>query len=298
MDSTRLVAGDLSEAVRACQAALEDGWTTSAEAARVGRILERFVGFAVTGMGVTALGAVTPEIAASFVRAPRTDGTPATLPLLHLRRTALRLLFRTARQAGLHVGDPTLDLVLPPRSPLSARPLSDDEVALCRSHALWSLSDSRRAAAWALAEATCRSYELAFITVGDLDLVDDRVWIHGGRTTTDRWGGLTDWGTTQVRRRVQELGADPHRRLVYSGRSSGESGRVSPSLAIIDVLTRAGLAAEPDVRPSSVAAWAGRRILNETGCIDEVARRLGISSLDRTARFIAWDWSAVEPEAE
>jgi hypothetical protein len=47
---------------------------------------------------------------------------------------------------------------------------------------------------------------------------------------------------------------------------------------------------EPDVRPASVAAWAGRRILAETGRIDEVARRLGMVSLDRTARFIAFDW--------
>ena len=44
------------------------------------------------------------------------------------------------------------------------------------------------------------------------------------------------------------------------------------------------------MRPASVAAWAGRRILAESGRIDEVARRLGMSSLDRTARFIAFDW--------
>ena len=59
------------------------------------------------------------------------------------------------------VGDPTLDRALQPRSQLVTRPLADDEVVLCRGYALWSLIDSRRAAAWALAEATCRSVEVA-----------------------------------------------------------------------------------------------------------------------------------------
>jgi integrase/recombinase XerC len=57
-----------------------------------------------------------------------------------------------------------------------------------------------------------------------------------------------------------------------------------------DVLVRAGLGKEPGVRPASVAGWAGRQILQETGRIDEVARRLGMASLDRTARFIDWSW--------
>ena len=124
-------------------------------------------------------------------------------------------------------GDPTLDLVLPPRSPLSTRPLSDEEVALCRSHAYWSLSDNRRASAWALAEATCRSGELAHVTVGDVDLEAGRVWIHGGRTTRSRWATLTDWGAVQISRRCPELGGDPDRRLVYGGHAGGDVGQVS-----------------------------------------------------------------------
>ena len=58
-----------------------------------------------------------------------------------------------------------------------------------------------------------------------------------------------------------------------------------------DVLVRAGLAGEPDVRASSVAAWAGRRVLEETGRIDLAARALGVRSLDRAARIIGWEWS-------
>ena len=46
----------------------------------------------------------------------------------------------------------------------------------------------------------------------------------------------------------------------------------------------------PAVRPSSIAAWAGRALFDRTGQIDLVARRLGMRSLDRTAIFIGWDW--------
>lgn len=298
VDGTRRSALQLSQGADECKAALASGWASPGQAARVGLILERFAGFASLGFQVETVDAVTPAVARAFVRAAGPDGDNPTVALMHLRRTALRLLFRSARKDGVDVGDPTLDLVLPARSPLSTRPLTDDELVLCRSHAFWSLSDSRRAAAWALAEATCRSSELAHIAVGDIDFDVPRVWIHGGRTTAERWGQLTDWGAIQVRRRVKELGDDPARRLVYAGKAGGESGQASSCLAILDVLTRSGLAAEPDVRPASIAGWAGRQILSETGRIDEVARRLGMASLDRTARFIAWDWKSPEPDVE
>jgi len=54
---------------------------------------------------------------------------------------------------------------------------------------------------------------------------------------------------------------------------------------------RSGLAGEPDVRPASVAAWAGRKVFDTTGSIEEAARVLGVRSLDRAARLIALDWS-------
>ena len=213
---------------------------------------------------------------------------------MHWRRTALRLLFKTARRKGLVDGDPTLDLDLPARSSLGTRPLTDDEVLLCRSVAQWSLAGSRRSAAWALAEATCRSSELPKITGDDIDLDSGRVWIAGGKATEPRTGQLTEWGLVQVRARLEELDA-PSLPLIYSGRSRSGAGQVSGASAIVDVLTRAGLHQEPDVRPGSVAAWAGRRVLEETGRIDCAARALGVRSLDRAARIVAWDWQA-DPE--
>jgi integrase len=264
-------------------------WGAPYQARRVDEILERFVEFVAAVSGTGDSVGVSPALARSFVSAAEGRG-PASLPLQHLRRSALRLLFKVLRDEGADVGDPTIDLQLPPRTQLSTRPLDDDEVALCRGHALWSLGESRRAAAWALAEATARSVEVGQIRVADVDLDGGRVWIHGGRTTRERWGGLSSWGVTHLGRRIAALGGAPESLLVYGGSGGYATAQVSACTAVFDVLERAGLAAEPDVRPASVAAWAGRRILDETGRIDVVAERLGMASLDRTARFIGWDW--------
>jgi integrase/recombinase XerC len=205
------------------------------------------------------------------------------------------MLFRYARAVGMVEGDPTLDLVLPPRSILTSRPLTDDEIGLCRGCSLWSLVSARRAAVWALAEATCRTSELPHIRVDDLDLDAGHVSIHGGKATEPRLGQLSDWGAKQLGRRVDELG-DPTAPLVYRGQSPSGAGQVAGAAALIDVLTRAGLHSEPDVRPGSVAAWAGVQVLNETGRIEAVANALGVRSLDQAARIIGWDWKQANSE--
>jgi len=71
----------------------------------------------------------------------------------------------------------------------------------------------------------------------------------------------------------------------------GSAGRTSAASAVTAVLTRAGLADEADIRPTSVAAWAGRAAFERTGNIGEAARLLGMRSLDAAARMIGWDWS-------
>jgi integrase/recombinase XerC len=289
MDRTRPRPGGLAEQIDR----LRPGFDAVADPRweRTSTILDRFGRFAVEGCALVGLDQVTPAIARSFVAAPTSAGEPPSTSTMHWRRTALRILFRAARRHGLVDGDPTLDLVLPPRSSLGTRPLTDDEVTLCRSVAQWSLAGSRRAAVWALAEATCRSSELPNVTGDDVDLDSGRVWIGGGKATEPRYGQLSDWGLVQVRARIEELEA-PSLPLVYSGRSPAGAGQVSGASALVDVLTRAGLHHEPDVRPGSVAAWAGRRVLEETGRIDCAARALGVRSLDRAATIVGWDWQA------
>jgi len=134
------------------------------------------------------------------------------------------------------------------------------------------------------------------VTADDVGLDSGRIWIAGGKATAQREGQLTDWGLLHVRTRIEEID-EPTRPLVYWGRSPARAGQVSGAAALVDVLTRAGLHHEPDVRPGSVAAWAGRRVLDETGRIDLAARALGVRSLDRAAGIVAWDWRS-DPEPD
>ena len=249
-------------------------------------LMQRFAAFATTGRGIVELGDVSSELVTEFVGSRTGAGQAPSVSAMHLRRAAVRLLFRVARQLGLADSDPTLDLALPPRSPSGFRPLTDDEVDQCRAASLHRLDATRLPAAWALAEATVRTSELAHITVGDVDLEEGRVWSHGGGNTFCRWGGLNEWGRTPLARRIRALAGEAATPLIYEGNGSAKSRQASSCIAISVTLARAGLGDDAAVRPASVAAWAGRKILDETERIDIVATRLGMTSLDRAAAFV------------
>ena len=255
--------------------------------------LTRFAAFAERGFGASTLSNITPDIARAFITAPSSGGEakPPSISTMHFRRSAVRLLFREARRVGLSDGDPTLDLALPPRSSLRLRPLTDDEVAICRSSALRSLSETRLPSAFALAEATARTSELPKIRAQDLRLDEGRIWIHGGSKAIERWGTLSSWGAEQLARRLRRLEKRPASTpIVYEGKGSPQSAQASACVAITSVLRAAGLGSESDVRPASIAAWAGATAFRKGAQIHEVARMLGVRSLDQAARLIGWDW--------
>jgi integrase/recombinase XerC len=284
----------LTELVDVARERFESQWTSEAQARRVLRVLGSFARYSSATERVRDPDAVSPELAKAFIEARSAGGAKPTIAERHFRRTSLRLLFRVGRQVGAASSDPTLDIALPARSPISTRPLTDEEIVLSRGCASWSLADTRRAAAWALAEATARTVEIAQIRVADMRVDEARVWIHGGNVTAPRWGELSTWAQEQLAQRLAALDNDPNARVAYAGRKAPDVGQISACVAIHDVLTRAGFAREANVRPASVAAWAGGRILEESRRIEEVARRLGMRSLDRTSRFIGFDWSAAD----
>lgn len=258
---------------------------------RILDLVGRFCGFCERAFGVDSLTEVSAPQAAAFVEAPTAIGEPS-VATMYLRRSALRLLFRTARELDLAESDPTLDLLLPPRSSQPTRPLTDDEVAVCRVASLHTLTSSRLSAAWALSEASARSAEIGHVRTADVDINGQRVWLHGSSRTEARWVPLSEWGTTQLERRLRAIGDDPERLVVYEGEQGSDYHRQAAScMAITKTLRRAGVACESDVGPLSVIGWAGRQVLAETGRIDEVAVRLGVRSLDRAAALIGWDWT-------
>jgi integrase len=276
-------------AEQALECALSQRLLIPKSADRVGGTLLRLSSFVQRGGGVTLLSQVTPAAAEAFIRARSSAGDKPSAATMHHRRSSVRLLFRMARLMGVEVGDPTLDVDLPPRSSLPCRPLTDAEVALCRSWSLHTLADTRQPAAWALAETGARTSEIPHLRISDMDLDSRVVWVHGSPRLEARSGRMSEWGAKQIARRVADLKGDPDAPLVYAG-AGGQAAQASSCIAISETLRRAGLSREPDVRPLSVAAWVGATVLARGGSIDNVARALGMRSLDRAARLIGWDW--------
>jgi integrase len=258
---------------------------------RLADIIQRFGSFVSRALRISSLDEVRAEHARAFVKAPGVTGAPA-VATMHLRRSALRLLFRSARALQLCNHDPTLDLTLPSKYGRRSRPLKDGEIALCRSQAAQTLHETRQPAAWAVAEATATTSELSHVNLSDLDLRNERIWLYGGATTHPRWGSVSPWGLEQLERRVRILRrlGDSETPLVYEGKGSAESRTASCCTAITETLRRAGLTRDPAIGPASVRGWAGAKILADTGSIQEVAHRLGVRSLDRAARLVGHNW--------
>lgn len=266
--------------------------------ARMGELLQRFATRAESS-GIDSWLDVGENDAIGFIRATtKRDGPPAP-HTQHARRTTLRAAFRTLKELGAPVHDPTWNVTLPARSHLQCRPLTDDEVILLRHAARLGggAGSLRRAVALALAEATAVTSEISAVTADDIDDPVSPQWVRLPGTTRHaaRLGQLSSWGSAIVARHVAELadgGTDPRTPLVYGGRAVPGQAAAQASLCntVRLLLAQCGLAAEPDVRPGSVRAWAGRRLFDGGAGIDEVARRLGVGSLDTAAAVIGWDW--------
>lgn len=291
-----VIDADVDSCVRAVTARLaEEGVLAPQSLLRFVELIEQF-GLHLERRRVESLLGVTPAVAADFVESPCAAGD-STSSVRHFRRTAVRMLFRVARDLGLADGDPTLDLALPPRQRGALRALTDEEMALCRLASVSSLEETRSPAAWALAEATARTSELSEITAADVDLEGGRVWLQGGTFVEPRWGTLSSWGRGWVDRRMQAV-PDDCRPLTYDGNGSAQSRQAAACLTISSTVARAGLADDPGVRPLSVTAWAGRQLLDDSGRIEVVAHGLGMRSLDRAARLIGFDWRGLSEHGD
>ncbi|MGY1713090.1 tyrosine-type recombinase/integrase [Geodermatophilus sp. SYSU D01106] len=266
--------------------------------ARVGETATRFAA-RLSATGVATFTAVTPTDAAGFVHARTRGGEEPELATRHARRTAVRMLYRTLRALGQPVGDPTLDLRLPPRGLLAARPLTDDEVMLCRATAqLRGEAVARlRAVVWALGETGAVTSEITTLTVADLDepTKPSTVRLPGTRRHDPRTGELSPWARRFLTRHVTDLinrGATATTRLAYAGAAppGGANAQAAACNAIRTVLDLAGLRADTDVRPASLRNWAGRRLYDAGAPLEQVARALGHRSLDACAEDIALAW--------
>lgn len=239
-------------------------------------------------VGARSLAEINNELVADFVSARNRDGSAPSTATMHLRRWAVRFLFQTLRESGVQATDPTDGLTLPPRPSSEIRPLTNEEVALCRSVVEYPANATLKAAAWALAEASALTSEIPAVRRCDVDPACTRVQLPGARLVATRSVPLSEFAGEQIERRLRDIAHDPDTLVAYTG--SGVRPQSAGAMVLRKVLRRAGLADEPGVRPASIRAWVGVRVFDETGSIEAVARRLGLRSLDAAARVVGLEW--------
>lgn len=258
-------------------------------------LARRFTRFA-AAYDVTTLAGADQNLVAKFVAAKGrtrhgTVGT-AAVATMHNRRAALRAFFRTARHLGLTLDDPTVDITVPEREATTLRPLHDEEAALVRlfsEHA----TATRHAATTALLLAGAHTSELGYIRIGDVDTAAHTVRAHGSSKHRARSLPLDTWARRVIYQRIAHLtncGAAQEAIICTGSDGSDAQRQARVCVTVRDVLTRAGLTGTPGIKPTSLTAYAARRVFEDTGRIEAAAQLLGSGSLDGTASLIGYQW--------
>lgn len=271
----------------------------AATTARMAEVARRFVR-RLDQAGVTSFGQVTGDQAYGFITAIGRGGNSPATSTSRVRRTTIRAVYRELRALGHPVGDPTLDVILGTRGRGYARPLTDDEVRLCRAVAsantLLPVTVPRRAVAWAFAEVGATTGEIPRIAIAALDdtHTPTAVELPGTRNLHQRTVALTGWGRATVAGHLAQHHYQPADSITYRGRGgkAGSNSALSRTCQqIVEILDAAHISLEPRISPASVRHWAGRTAFDNGATLDQVAAMLGLASLDTTAARIGVDWT-------
>ncbi len=235
--------------------------------------------------GVASLGSATGRDAAAFIGAPTRSGGAPSVHTMHLRRSALRAVYRTLHEFGAGDHDPTAFVELPSRWFRVTRPLTTAELAQVRIAA-----ENRRGdpppgvVVLALAETGASTAELTQLRWSDLDGDTRTVSLPGGRRLLPRRLTLTDWGAPILAR----ARSDPDRLAVSGSRHPpGTQPAIAAMTNRLRHLVRIGELHNVDgIGPRSIRLWAAVSAYEATGRIETAAHVLGIRSLDAAAAAI------------
>lgn len=260
-------------------------------------LLRRFTRFS-SAYGATSCDAITPAVTLAFITA---DGynrhglavRPSTATR-HQRRSVLRLFARDSMMLGFLLADPTDGVTLPPRDQADVRPVTDDEAALLRHFARSWGAPTRHAAVIGLALAGVRTGEIATIRVRDV--TGRTVAAPGTLRVAPRTLPLDAWAARAIGERAAQVltrsETTDKSSVVSTGGGTAAQQQARTCTAIRDVLIRAGLSTEPDLRPRSVTNYAAATLFARTGRIQDAAQSLGYASLDASAEAINWNWQS------
>lgn len=258
--------------------------------------------------GIAQVREVTPNHLFEWMRVPKADGSPVSTNTRYARRSAARAFFLTCTCLGIFDVNPAESIVETERQSRYVRALTDEQVKqLCRN-APFTLTETKTPAALALMLLGAGSRETAYVRVCDVDLVNDRVWVHdGGERFAPRWLPIDhDWARQALTARVKALTeaiGDPDALAVATlayerGRKrtadSPDNRQAAISRTLTELMHKARVYRAGENRVESIREWTAARVFAQTGSVEAVAQRLGMASLDAAAHILGYDWVAAK----
>ncbi|WP_234350272.1 tyrosine-type recombinase/integrase [Streptomyces sp. WM4235] len=249
--------------------------------------------------GITLIDEVTADLVTAFDRAPGHDrhGNIIVTPedgTRRQRRSGIASFYTYARALGLTQCVPLVDAERIHRSPRKAGAgLSIEEIELLKFHSERGMPATRNAAVLALLLTGLHSAEIAASGTTDLNLDAGEITTRGATYTEARTCPLSDWARYVLGLRLTHLAGKPpeQRLLVANPRSAAHVAQASVGSAFGEIVRRCGLSTTTrKVEPRDVTRFLARQILRESGSLSEVARRLGLSSLDSAAGLAGLQW--------
>jgi hypothetical protein len=209
------------------------------------------------------------------------------------RRAAVAAFFATAMAHGLVLDDPTLLVPVPERERTDGiRPLDQEEAVVVRFHAGTNPAEVRGVVV-PLMLAGASSGELGALECAHVK-PDSTVLLPGSARLLARSITIDSEDARLLVARSAYLAERCPSTILLCGQAGTPSQQQARIATIVrKVLARAGLGADPRVKPTSLTAYAARREFERTGSIEAAATLIGSKSLDSTARLIGHSWSEV-----
>jgi site-specific recombinase XerD len=287
--------GSLPEAARL----VKEIWGDQAEYAeqtldRYGALLDRFANHG-QAIGLAVLAEVDVVVVKGWINAPGRDRQGRVVKpsarTVNQRRAAVGAFFATAMSQGLTLDDPTPLVPVPEREECPGiRPLDPDEAVDVRFRAGTNPAEVRGVVV-SLLLAGARTGELGALERGHVES-SRAVRLRGSAHFTPRTISVDAETAGLLAARAAYLAQRyPNMSLLCGkvGKPGSQQSRIST--VVRKVLKSAGLDDDPQVKPSSLTAYAAQREFERTGSLEAAAQLIGSRSLDSTARLIGYSWN-------
>lgn len=216
------------------------------------------------------------------------------------RRAVCGRFFTTCICLGITDVTPLVAVPKKSRPLRHIRPFTPDEIDRLKEFAHRGNRAGKSPAALALMLIGASPGEVGSITAADIHFENLLVRAHGGgERYTDRWLPIDDeWALLQLANRVSWLKTSrpdwENEYVAYAPNSKKkttfESRCAATSMTIIGILRRARLNIQGETRAASITEYLATDLFIRTGRVEVVAARLGIKSLDETAKLVRYNW--------